>query len=125
MAQQTNTAAIQYNNSSNTNNFYNNVITGQPLALSANMNSALLAEFEKITNNKQSAKILASAVIYTCQQQQLDVMQTLDEFIKLGKTNALNEYLCLFLNLSRIGTSYLGVKKEITTNKYVNRTILL
>lgn len=125
MALVNNLSAVQLNNSSNISTFYNNIVSGPELPISPNINSALIAEFEKITGNKQSALILASAVIFTCQQQRLDVMQTLDEFVKLGKTNSLNEYLCVFLNLSRIGTSYLGIKTTPSTNKYVNRTILL
>lgn len=124
MSLNNNLSAVTANNSTNRSSYYNNVapkLTTIPGAV----NSALLAEFEKITKNKASAKILASAVIYTCQEQGLDVMQTLGEFVKLGQTNSLNEYLCVFLNLNRVGTSYLGIKRAPSTNKYVNRTILL
>ena len=124
MALNNNLSAIQLNNSSNRGSYYNNVAP-KVTTVPGSVNSVLIAEFEKITKNKSSAKLLASAVIYTCQEQGLDVMQTLGEFVKLGETNSLYDYLCVFLNLNRVGTSYLGIKNAPSTNKYVNRTILL
>jgi hypothetical protein len=50
-------------------------------------------------------------------------MSTLDEFKKMP-IGELNDYLVMFLNLERKGTSYLGVINAPKINKYVERTIL-
>jgi hypothetical protein len=50
-------------------------------------------------------------------------MAVLDEFKKLNK-DQLGPYMSYFLNLSRVGTSLIGVQNVTTKNKYVARTII-
>ncbi len=85
---------------------------------------AVTAFFENYTNNKQSAMILASAVIYTAKAQNIDPMSVLSEFAKMPP-GELTPYLTAFINASRAPTSFVGVKVRDTTNPYVNRSILL
>lgn len=106
----------------NENNYFNNFFD-IPVQFSTNINSAVIAYFEQIADNKESAKALASAVIYTSLKQGIDPMSTLDEFKKMP-VSELNDYLVMFLNLERKGTSYLGVVNAPKINQYIERTIL-
>jgi hypothetical protein len=94
-----------------------------PVNVSSNVDSAIVAYFEQITSNKESAKALASAVIYTSLKQGLDPMITLKEFQKLS-AGELDAYTAMFLNFERVGTSYLGINNSPQLNKYIQRTII-
>jgi len=94
-----------------------------PITISSAADDAILSFFEKITDNKDSAVALASAVIYTSKVQSMDPMMVLDEFKKLSK-DQLRPFVAYFLNLSRVGTSLIGVQTTPSRNKYVIRTIL-
>jgi hypothetical protein len=94
-----------------------------PINVSSNVDSAIVAYFEQITSNKESAKALASAVIYTSLKQGLDPMITLKEFQKLS-AGELDAYTAMFLNFERVGTSYLGINNTPQLNKYIQRTII-
>ena len=100
------------------NNYFDNTIS-----ISTAKDDAVVSYFEKVTSNKDSALALSSAVIYTARVQNMDVMAVLDEFKKLNKTQ-LTPYISYFLNLSRIGTSLIGVQNNPVRNKYVARTII-
>lgn len=102
--------------------FFNNYFDF-PISVSSNVDAALVAYFEYITDNKASARALASAVIYTAIKQGIDPMSALDEFKKIPQGD-LNTYTALFLNFERIGTSFLGIKNRPQQNKYVTRAIL-
>ena len=102
--------------------YFNNFFEIPPV-VSSNIDAAIVAYFEKITNNKQSARSLASAVIYTSKKQGIDPMSTLDEFKKVPEGN-LSAYVALFLNLERVGTSFLGLSNQVKLNKYIERAIL-
>jgi len=102
--------------------YFNNYFTST-LDVAGNVNDALIAFFERIADNRESAVALASAVVYTSQAQGTDPMEILNEFANMEK-NKLNAYLCMFLNLNRVGTSYLGINNQPVRNKYVQRTIL-
>ncbi len=102
--------------------YFNNYFD-QEFNVTPNVNSAILSYFEEQTGNKAAAKALASAVIYTSQSQGMDPMATLTDFTKMPK-GELNAYLTMFLNLQRVGTSYLGITNQPVTNRYVNRAIL-
>lgn len=105
-----------------TQSFFNNI--AQPvIAVSQNVDDAILAYFQQVSDTKESAQALASAVILTSVSQGIDPMETLQEFMKMSK-DQLGSYLTLFLNLSRVGTSYLGINNNLSTSKYVSRTIL-
>lgn len=122
MTTASNTNEITADGKIGTNSFFNN-INLPPITVSQNVNDAVVAYFEMIADNKDSARALAAAVILTSVSQGIDPMQTLDEFTKLER-GRLNDYLTMFLNLSRIGTSFLGVNNRPTTSKYVARNIL-
>jgi hypothetical protein len=105
-----------------TDNFFNNFFNF-PIEVSSNVDAAIVAHFEQITDNKESARALASAVIYTAIKQGVNPMSALDEFKKIPLGD-LNTYTTLFLNFERVGTSFLGLKNRPQQNKYVARAIL-
>jgi len=102
--------------------FFNNYFD-IPIQVSSNIDSAVIAHFENITENKEAARALASAVIYTAMKQGINPMVVLDEFRKVPP-GELNSYTALFLNLERKGSSFLGVRTQPVQNKYVARAIL-
>jgi hypothetical protein len=93
-----------------------------PVIVSSNVDAAIIAYFEQVTENKESARALASAVIFTSLKQGTNPMDTLREFQKLP-VGELDLYTALFLNFERVGTSYLGVSNFPVLNKYIARTI--
>jgi hypothetical protein len=106
----------------NPDKFFNNFFNF-PVEVSSNVDAAVVAYFEQIADNKESARALASAVIYTAIKQGINPMSALDEFrkIPLGELSA---YTTLFLNFERVSTSFLGLKNQPIQNKYVTRAIL-
>ena len=105
-----------------TQEYFNNYFKSS-IDVSGTVNDAIFSFFEKISENKESAAALASAVIYTSRSQGIDPMVVLDQFAKLEKTQ-LSAYICMFLNFNRIGTSLLGVNNQPIRNKYIERSIL-
>lgn len=105
-----------------TDSFFNNFFNF-PIEVSSNIDAAILAHFEQIADNKESARALASAVIYTAIKQGINPMSALDDFKKVPP-GELNTYIALFLNFDRVGTSFLGLKNRPIQSKYVTRTIL-
>lgn len=105
-----------------TTKFFNNIYS--PIeGVSQTINDAIYGYFETLTQDKESAKILTSVVIDTAKQQNLDPLAVLEDFKKLPDTD-LYAYLALFLNLSRVPTSLLGVKVAPTINPFIARTVL-
>jgi len=100
------------------NNFYQ-----ENLAIDQNTNDAIVGYFEQYTQNIESARLLAQAVIDTAASQRIDPMQVLTQFQNLNN-NELNTFLSLYLNTGRIPTSLLAIKNRPITNPYVERTIL-
>lgn len=100
------------------NNFFD-----VPIEVSSNIDTAILGYFETVVDNKDAARALASAVIYTSVKQGINPMETLKQFQKLPR-GELDAYTAMFLNLDRVGTSFLGVSNSPVVNKYVTRTIL-
>lgn len=105
------------------NKYFNNFFE-YPVEVGSNIDAAVIAYFEQIADNKESAKALASAVIYTSIKQGIDPLSALDQFRQLPP-GELDAYTALFLNLERKGTSYLGISNRSDINSYVSRTILL
>jgi hypothetical protein len=103
--------------------YFNNYFSPN-FVLSQNVDDAVIGYFEKITDNKDSARLLAGSLIYTALAQGLDPMELLAQFTKLP-AGQLNGYLTMFLNLNRVGTSLLGINNVPIANKYIARTILL
>ncbi len=108
--------------SSKTDKFFNNLYSPN-LAISQNINDAIVGYFEEYTQNKQSARLLAQSVLDTAAAQRQDPMQVLTEFQNLSN-NELNMVLSLFLNTARVPTSLLAVKNRPVVNPYVQRAIL-
>lgn len=102
--------------------YFNNYFD-KPITISTAKEDAVVSYFEKVTDNKESALALASAVVYTSRIQGIDPMLILDEFKKLTK-NQLSPFIAQFLNLNRVGTSLIGVQSVPTRSKYVSRTII-
>ena len=108
---------------SNVKEYFNNFFIDFG-TITANQNDALIGYFEKFTQgNKLAAAALASAVIFTAKAQGQDPMIVLGEFSRLPE-GQLNAYLNMFLNLNRVGTSYLGINNQPAISKYVQRAIL-
>jgi hypothetical protein len=99
------------------NNFYKPAYT-----VSAEQDSAVTAFFETITGNSDSARILASSVIYTAIAQGVDPMTIVDQMKNMDEENR-NRFTTMFLNFNRVGTSQLGIHARSRYNKYVQRMI--
>lgn len=106
-----------------TTNFFNNFFIPEQ-TVSANVDDALVGFFQTQTGDKVAGKLLAAAVINTALQQKEDPMSVLDEFRKMSP-GELNVYLALYLNLSRVNSSLIGVKNVPVSSKYVSRSIIL
>lgn len=104
------------------NKYFNNYF-GPTFSIPPNVDAAVLSYFEEVCDGKEAAKIMASAVMYTSYTQKINPMETLQEFTKIPK-GELNAYLTMFLNLQRVGTSYLGITNQPISNKYITRAIL-
>jgi hypothetical protein len=106
-----------------TSSYFNNFF-GPTFNVSQDVDESIISFFEKTAANKESALAMARAVIYTAKAQNLDPMVILQKFAAMP-AGQINAYLAMFLNLNRVGTSYLGVSNAPITNKYISRAILL
>ena len=106
----------------NSQQFFNNFFT-RSYNISPDANDAVVAFFEKITDNREAAQALSASVIYTCLTQDTNPMSVLQEFSRL-QPGELDAYLAMFLNLNRVPSSLLGLLNTPVTNKYVARTFL-
>lgn len=103
--------------------FFTNVM--QPnFSIPPELNNTILSYFERVTGNRQSARILASTVIYTSLAQNQDPMMVFDKIRNMDKPEIVI-YLNMFFNISRVGTSYLGVQNRPKVSKYLLRTLLV
>lgn len=106
---------------SDASKFFNNYL--QPnFSISSNLDEATIAFFQSIAQNREAAMILASAVIYTCLAQRLDLASVLDNFRRMNNDDVMKN-LAVFLNLNRVGTSLLGLTNSPKAGKYVERMI--
>jgi hypothetical protein len=113
---------VNLNKASGQNYFNNFFINGA--TVSTDQNDALVGYFQDQTNgNTAAAQVLASAVIATAVAQGVNPMEVLQQFTSLPR-GQLNLFLATFLNLNRVGTSYLGVNNQPIVNKYIQRAIL-
>ena len=103
--------------------YFNNIFK-PVVSLQSDMVDAVETYFEIITKNKTSARVLASAVIYTALSQGVDPLELVKEFQKMG-SGQLNDALAAYLNLNRIPTSLIGTLNNPTPNQFVERAILL
>lgn len=110
------------NASTSATTYFNNYFL-PTFTVAPNVDAAVISYFESVTENKESAKVLASAVIYTAHTQGIDPMSILGQFTNLP-TGELTQYLTMFLNMQRVGTSFLGLSTQPLANKYVSRAVL-
>ena len=106
-----------------TTRFFNNFFTPD-YNVSESTNDAIISFFVEQTGNYETAVIIAQAFINTAQSQREDPLSVLQQFQQLGQGN-LNASLALYLNISRVPTSLLGVRNTVQSNPYVTRTIIL
>ena len=120
----TNTGGVNVTQSEKTvNGFFTNYFS-QMVDISGPENDVIVSHFEQYTKgNKNAARALASAVIFTAQKLDAEPMAVLEDFQKVPIGN-LSGYLCMYLNLNRRGTSLLGINNAKVRNKYVERSIL-
>lgn len=100
------------------NNFYKPTYT-----ITSNQDDAVIAFFEQVTENSESAKILASSVIYTAIAQGIDPLVIVDQMRNMNEDDR-NQFTSTFLNFNRVGTSQLGVRLPNKYNKFVQRMIV-
>jgi len=118
-----NFGTINNNSVTNPGNYFNNYYISNPTT-SGDRNDAVAAYFEQYTGgNKSAAAAITASVIYTARAQNIDPMSLLAKFSSLPQ-GQLDKYVAMFLNLNRIGTSYLGVNTQPVINKYIQRAIL-
>ena len=107
----------------NPDSYFNN-LSLPPINVGQDVDDSDRGFFEKLTGNKQSAAVLASAVVYTSISQGINPMSTVKDFSQLTRGD-LNQYLVTFLNLNRVGTSVLGLNAQTFTNQFVRRSIIV
>jgi hypothetical protein len=110
-------------NTNSTTKYFNNFF--EPVySISTDTNDLIVSYFQEQTGNLESAKLLAQAVYDTALSQREDPLAVLDQFRALPQ-GELNAFLALYLNISRVPTSLLGVQNTPKTNQLVTRTIIV
>lgn len=117
-----NLTSIDLSRSPDTAKFFNNYYEIL-FDTASNEHDALLSFFENFTGSIESARVLASGVLYTAKKNNLDIMEVINEFSKLSKEQ-LNRSLALFLNYQRYQSSYLGINTSAPVSRYILRTII-
>lgn len=123
MSLSNNIAQVNINPLENKDTYFNNYFMPN-YTVSSEIDGVVISFFESMTGNKETAKVLASAVIFTSLAQKMNPMEVLKQFESIPM-NKLNAYVAMFLNLNRVGTSLLGVNNEQKISKYVQRSILV
>jgi hypothetical protein len=95
----------------------------RPVSISDNTYDMLIGILQKRTANPAAARNLAAAVIQGLSSQDLDINDIIDR-LKASSDSEIDEILAIFLNNTRVGTSYVGLSSQTATNPYVVRTIL-
>lgn len=109
-------------NNNETQKYFNNFFKSD-LRTSPEIDDAVVSFFETLTGNRDSARTLASSVLFTALNQGISPMEIIDQFRKVPP-NELNSFMAMFLNLDRIPTSLLGITNTPQPNKYIQRAIL-
>ena len=76
-------------NSNITTEYFNNFFKPD-LSVSQNVDDAVIGYFESLTGSKDSARVLASTVLYTALTQGIDPLSIIDELRSLSQQNRLN-----------------------------------
>lgn len=122
MADLTTTGNLPQQQIDETSSFFNNYFR-DPISASQFTNDAVVGFFENYTKNKDTAKVLAAAILRTADAQGIDPMTLVQEFQQL-QGQELNAYLTFILNLNRVGTSLLGISNNPQQSQYIIRSIL-
>jgi hypothetical protein len=99
------------------NNFYKPGFT-----VSSKQNDFVLAFFETVTGNTESAKILSSSVIYTAIAQGVDPIVIVEQMRQMSDEDR-DKFVSMFLNFNRIGSSQLGMRSPSKYRSYIERLI--
>lgn len=122
MSKFSNITPINLDIKDNTSEFFNNFFD-QELLINAATDQAIIAFFEKRSDNKTAAKMMAGALILTCASRGLEPIAVLDNISSLDKLE-FNTYMAMIFNLSRANTSKMGVLTQPRVSKYISRAIL-
>lgn len=122
MSKFSNITAVNLDTQNDTTEFFNNFFDQELLITSAD-DQAITAFFEKRSESKTAAKLMAGALILTCASRGLEPIAVLDNIRSLD-TLEFNTYMAMIFNLSRVGTSKMGVLTQPRVSKYVTRAIL-
>jgi hypothetical protein len=113
---------ISTNPGRDTDLYFTNLIE-QAVDIGLADNDSITAFFEKRTGSKIAAKGLAGAFIISCRTRDIDVMSALDT-LKNTDASKLDVYSATILNLTRAGTSMLGVINRPAVSPYTTRSIV-
>ena len=102
--------------------YFSNIFN-QQINVTPEVDQAVLAFFERRSDNINAAKSMASAVILSALDKGLNPMEILDRINSLNSVD-IDVYTAMILNLSRVNTSVLGVVNNPPVSEYVTRTIL-
>jgi len=84
---------------------------------------ALIAHFEKQTNNKDVARIIVGALIQTSIEKNVSVTGLIDKFANMSVRDV-EKFVVSYLNYSRKNSSFLGFTNTVKNSNYVKRTVL-
>jgi len=116
LANNTNSTSLRGDLTTPAGTFFNNFL--QPgFTVSQNINDAILGYFEKITSTKESARIMASAIIYTSLAQRVDPMAVLVKFQGLSDEEKLNFIVDDILDLMRNEERRIELQTQVRNSK--------
>ena len=96
---------------------------GRDVNISDNTYDELIGLLETKTESRAAAENLAASIIQGLVQQDISINEIIDR-LRSSSNSEIDALLVLFLNNTRVGTSYLGLASEYQVNPYVARTIL-
>ncbi len=106
-----------------TTNFFTNYFN--PIGeIDQNINDSILSYFQEQTGDIESAKLLVQTIIETANTNRENPIDVLQRFQKLP-IGDLTAILTVYLNNTRVNTSFLGVRNSPPSNIYVTRSIIL
>ena len=106
-----------------TTNFFTNYFNPSP-DIDQNINDSILSYFQEQTGDIESAKLLVQTIIETANTNRENPLDVLQRFQKLPKGD-LTSILTVYLNNTRVNTSFLGVKNTPPSNIYVTRSVII
>lgn len=117
-----NIESINLDTINDSSQYFSNIFD-QQINVTPEVDQAVLAFFERRSDNINAAKSMASAVILSALDKGLNPMEILDRINSLDSVE-IDVYTAMILNLSRVNTSVLGVVNTPPVSEYVTRTIL-